>query len=505
MAKKDKILSEEETTELKNKAREILSLCRRNLLIKYPFIGNVALRMDLIPVRDIRCRTACTDGENVYFDIAFLSNLSRDEQNFVLAHEIWHAVLMHLIRRHNRLADLFNIATDKEINYMLSNDGFTVPNDCCMPDKNEQGKCAEEIYEMMLNKMKKQQANMFSMSESSSSSNNNKNQNSNGSSSSSSRNNSNSNSNQQDGKNDGTLRGQFDKHVYSDMPEDGPNGNEGQPNDNGNDNDENGDNGNGDSPFNTRSYDKESQTISDKYGQVGFDKDFKTHVSKNFGDKMREIIIAEAQRTMKTRGTLPAAISSLVDTILTPEIKWQELLAQFVTKCYNSGNYSWIPPNRRYVHQGIYLPRRMGDKIRMACIIDTSGSTIGDRGKFLGELVSLVRSFGRFELSIIECDAEVGSYHLYTEDDDLENIIIGGEYEMTGGGGTSMTPALEYIIDNQLEVDAVCCMTDGYIESIPKNPTNLPMLWIITKDGTEDFCDWGQKVKFKNDDDSMRI
>lgn len=487
MAKKDKILSEEETEELKSRARDILSVCRRNLLVKYPFIGNVALRMNIVPVRDMRNKTACTDGENIYFDIAFLSNLSKDEQIFVLAHEIWHAVLLHLIRKHSRLAYLFNIATDKEINNLLTKDGFIAPTQVCMPDADEKDKCAEEIYEIMLNKMKNKKKNQ-SMGGGMGGASHSKGQS----------NDFGDDNDQNDGKKNGTLTGQFDNHVYND---DAPN--DGHGNNNGNDDANGGSGSNGDEndPFNTRSFDADSKIVSDKYGQVGFDKDFRPKVDKHFADKMREIIISEAQRTLKMRGTLPGNVQSLVDKILTPEIKWQELLAQFVTKCYNSGNYSWIPPNRRYVHQGIYLPRRMGDKIRICVGIDTSGSTIGDRGKFLGELVGLVRPFGRFELSIIECDAEVGSYRLYTEDDDLENIIIGGEYEMTGGGGTAMKPIYDYILDHQIECDAVVIMTDGYIDHIPTNPIpNLPTLWIITKDGTEDFCDWGQKVRFKNDD-----
>ena len=150
-----KSLSEEELNTLKKKAGQILSICRRNILAKYPFIGSIALRMNMIPVRDVRVRTACTDGNSVYFDIAFLSSLNDDERVFVLAHEVWHAVLMHLVRRQTRNPELFNIATDKEVNNLLVNDGFTPPADLLFPDENEKGKCAEEIYEMLLKQMKK--------------------------------------------------------------------------------------------------------------------------------------------------------------------------------------------------------------------------------------------------------------------------------------------------------------------------------------------------------------
>ena len=480
-------LTEEETKNLKKKASEILSVCRRDVLTKYPFIGSIALRMEMVPVRDIRVRTACTDGNAVYFDIAFLSSLTREEQTFVLAHEVWHAVMMHLVRRQNRNPELFNIATDKEVNYMLQKDGFVAPKDLLFPTKEEEGKCAEEIYEMLFKKMKNKQQQNGIGDGSSGSNRSNSQQNKNGNSSN--RNGQPSQNGSQSDKNGnktGEFKGQFDKHVYDGMED-------GQPNQSNN-----GQNGDGDSSNN--SYDE----LTDKYGKVGLDSDFQPKVSKDFADKMRETIVSEAQRVEKMKGSLPAHIKELVKKCTQAEIKWQEVLAQFVTRCYNSGNRSWIPPNRRHIHNGVYLQSRQATKIKLAVGIDTSGSTMGDRSKFLGELHSLIKSFGMFELSIIECDAEVGAYKHYTQDDNLDFEIDNGEYAMSGGGGTAMRPIFDYILDNQIECDALCIMTDGYIESIPNNPIpSLPVLWVITKGGTANFCDWGQKIQLKYDDNDL--
>lgn len=502
-------ITDDELKELKRKAFDALSHSRHMLLSKYPFIGSIALRMDLIPVRDVRVRTACTDGNAVYFDIAFLSSLSNDERIFVLAHEVWHAVLLHLTRRGTRNPQLFNIATDKEVNYMLKEDGLVPPKDLCFPEGKEVGKCAEEIYEMMLKNIKK---NMPKQSKS----NGNGNNQSNGagsassSSSSSSKNGSKNGSGQNNqpdkngdgGNENGELKGQFDKHIYEgDEQEDSKSGNgkNGGHKQNGKFNGPSNGNGEEDADGAGRS------TIVDKYGEVGIDSDFQPHVSKNFADRMRETVIAEAQRVEKMKGNVPAHVKELVKKLMTPQIRWQEVLAQFVTRTYNSGNRSWIPPNRRHVHNDVYLQSRQASKIRLAVGIDTSGSTGNDRGQFLSELNSLIKSFGNYDLHIIECDAEVGSYKHYTQDDNLENDIENGEYAMTGGGGTAMRPIYDYILDNQIECDAICIMTDGYIDSIPTNPIpSLPTLWVITKDGTEDFCDWGQKIKLKFNDEDIK-
>lgn len=487
-----KTLTEDELKTLKKKAFEVLSNARHQLLAKYPFIGSIALRMDLIPVRDKRIRTACTDGNAVYFDIAFLSSLSTDEQKFVLAHEIWHAVLLHLTRRGNRNPTLFNIATDKEVNYLLKEDGLIPPENLCFPDEDEVGKSAEEIYEMLLKKMKKQQKN-----------NNGKNQKNgsgkfpigNGNPSSTQVDGNNDDTHNNDGtgsggNKDGKLEGQFDKHVYEGDEDEKDNS---RPDENGgNQPGKNGKDGEG-----------AGNSITDKYGEVGYDADFKPTIAKGFADRMRETVISEAQRVEKMRGSVPSHVKEFIKKLMTPEVKWEEVLAQFVTRCYNSGSRSWIPPNRRHIHNDVYLQSRQASKIRLACIIDTSGSTMGDRGKFMAELNSLIKSFGMFDLYLIECDAEVGAIKHFTQDDNLEQIIEAGEYTMTGGGGTAMTPGLQAIIDEQMEVDAALVLTDGFIEEIPTNPTGLPTLWIITKDGTEDFCDWGQKIRLKTNDEDI--
>ena len=501
-------ITEEELKELKRKAFDALSHSRHVLLNKYPFIGSIALRMELVPVRDLRVRTACTDGNSVYFDIAFLSSLSNEERIFVLAHEIWHAVLLHLTRRGNRNPLVFNVATDKEVNYMLNEDGLTPPPQLCFPEGKEVGKCAEEIYEMMLNDMKKkngknqkqqQNSNGSSNSSDPSSSNGNGKSKKNRPNNCQGDNGQKNNSQKGSGNPNGEFKGQFDKHIYDgDEPEGQKNSSNGNSNSsNGGQPNENGEDGNsGSNGFTSQ--------VMDKYGEVGYDSDFQPQIPKGFADRMRETVISEAQRVEKMRGTIPSHIKELVKRMTNAELDWKELLAQFVTRCYNSGNRSWIPPNRRHVHNNVYLQSRQATKIKICVGIDTSGSTSGDRSKFLGELNGLIKSFGHFDLHIIECDSEVGAYKHYTQDDNLDSDLENGEYAMSGGGGTAMKPIFDYIIDNNIECDAIAIMTDGYIDHIEKNPIpSMPVLWIITKDGTEDFCDWGQKIKLTHNDEDL--
>jgi predicted metal-dependent peptidase len=440
-------LSESELIQLKKDICKELSLARRDLLAFYPFIGSIALRMDLIPIRDFRVRTACTDGHDVYFDISFYKSLTRDERKFVLAHEVWHAVLLHLVRLQSRIPNIFNIATDMEVNHMLKTDGFTPPEHVLMPPKELEGKCAEEIYEYLINQDKSAK---------------------------------NKNQSNDDNSGDGNgINGQFDKHIYDNH--------ESQSDDNSLDNAGSGDG---------------AGSITDEYGEVGIDSDFRPCISKDFADKMREAIVSAAQQVEKNHGSMPSHIRELIKKLTTPEINWKERLAQFVTRSFQGSQRTWVPPNRRHVHRGLYLQRSQSTKLKAIVAIDTSGSTMNDRSKFLSELNGLVESFGDYELTIICCDCDVDSCEVYSRDNPLDIKNCG--FMVEGGGGTSFFPPFEHIINNQIEADVMIYCTDGYGEAPKSNPIGIPVMWVITKGGTEDFVNWGEKLKLNFTDTDVK-
>ena len=48
---------------------EQLAQDRQKLLMRWPFVGGIIMRMELVAVRDDRLETACTDGNNIFVDI----------------------------------------------------------------------------------------------------------------------------------------------------------------------------------------------------------------------------------------------------------------------------------------------------------------------------------------------------------------------------------------------------------------------------------------------------
>jgi len=496
-----KQLSAEELKELKSKMRSLLAVNRQKLLLKYPFTGGVLMRMDLVPVRDMRVRTACTDGTNIYCDIAFWSGLTPDEQEFVLAHETWHCILMHFARLQNREQEIFNIATDMEVNNLLSQDKLKMPEDGVVQPPELRGKSAEECYEWLLQQQKKggrkqmmKAAGLSGKSNEGSSG---------GSDGSDDSDDGDGSSESQSKKSHKQLSGQFDKHLHKEhVSEESKDPRKKQQDGNGQDDqdDQDGDNKSGGKKKQKKSGSSGNGNgegewpIKDKYGDVGFDPDYQPGISESTVEKVREAAISAAQQCERIQGHLPSHISQIVDNLKKPEIRWQEVLSQFVTSCYN-GSRRWLPPSRRHVYNGLYLQSRRQERINVTVAIDTSGSCTGDIPKFMSELVSLLKTFGGYELHLIQCDAEVSDYKEY---DDTNPFPIDDvkSFKWKGFGGTSFCPPFDYVKQHGIVSDCFIYMTDSFGDA-PENPPPYPVLWILTADGNENFCKWGQKLRFK--------
>lgn len=465
-------LSDEKLAEIKKKVSESLALDRHSLIFDFPFTASLMMRLDLIPTRDKRNMTACTDGKSIYFDCDFYTRLSKKERAFVLAHEVWHNVLLHLSRKQTRDAQLFNIATDMEVNHLLASEAagksIEPPEGLLFPPKNLEGKSAEVIYDYLLRQMKKeakkaekqgqQMSGMSSSGEGGGSG---------GESSSDAEGDKDNAANKhRRGNKKRQLKGQFDGHIYQ-----------------GDDDDE----GDG--------------KVEDQWGEVGFDEDFRPRVSDDYADQMREAAIAAAQACERQQGDLPAGVKSLLDKVTKPEMNWRELLSQFVTSCYN-GSRKWLPPNRRHVYNEMYFQSRRDEMLTGAVCIDTSGSCVDDLPKFFGELKGLIETFGGYRIYVVQADAAVDQVDVYDSADNPLDPEFGSKIDWSGGGGTDYGPFFKWIDTKYFELegklpDFVVYVGDGYAGmSYTKTPT-YPVLWLLTNGGNEDFCEWGKKLHFK--------
>ena len=444
---------------LKKTARAILAKYRQNLINNHPFIGTIAMNLDLVPIRDARCSTAMTDGKSIYFDIDFLSKLNEKEGVFVLGHEVWHVVMMHFLRGKGFDPSIFNIACDMEVNQILENDGFIPPADVIFPNKQHSRVCqydfpdglnAEKYYELLLKDLEKSQ-NKMNREENAEKSNSKRNKNKN--------------------NNGGNCSGQFDDHFDKNVD------------------------------YDKAGEDALKKKVSDKYGEKGLDEDFKPgkikseSVAKEMAEEIRQSIVSAAQTYEKLRGELPGHIKKIVNTLLESKVSWKEALAKFITSGMHNKS-TWNAPNRRFAYNGIYLPRHDGDMMRIAIGIDTSGSCQDECQTFLSEINEIAKTFGNYELHLIQCDTQVQDYQTFDEFNTIEGQVE--KMEFKGFGGTTLKPIFDYIQLNNIEVNGVVVFTDGYCEDFEDDGSiDLPVLWTITGDNKAENLKVGEKIYIK--------
>jgi predicted metal-dependent peptidase len=135
---------------------EKLTTARIGLLLKAPFFGNMATRMQIICADDW-CQTAATNGRNFYYNTKFVEKLSVKKLEFLFAHEICHCVFDHFGRVGSRDRMLSNIAQDYAVNQILVDEriGEKITEVQICYDSKYRGMAWEEIYDDLYDKAEK--------------------------------------------------------------------------------------------------------------------------------------------------------------------------------------------------------------------------------------------------------------------------------------------------------------------------------------------------------------
>jgi predicted metal-dependent peptidase len=133
-----------------------LTTARVGLLLKAPFFGNMATRMQLIEA-DEWCPTAATNGRNFYYNKKFIEKLSVKKLEFLFGHEICHCVFDHFGRVGSRDRMLSNIAQDFAVNQILVDEriGEKITEVKICYDAKYRGMAWEEIYDELYEKAEK--------------------------------------------------------------------------------------------------------------------------------------------------------------------------------------------------------------------------------------------------------------------------------------------------------------------------------------------------------------
>jgi predicted metal-dependent peptidase len=467
--------------------------------------------MDPVCVVDARIPTAATDGRSIFVNPHFFETLKPEEQQFVLGHEVWHAAMSHSRREGVRDHELWNVATDIEINRLLQEEfGKDSPasglygEKVFKPEVWEQLKTAnaERIYaelEKDAAQARRQQ------------------QRKGGSTQGGSGQEATSGQGGQDRQQPGqapSAAGQPGAAQGTDStPGQGANG-AAQPSD-----------PHARGPLSDQHiWGKEGPVLQegqfgtyDASGRPKMDPRFQPEPMdassmKNLEEKWKARMIEAGQKYAQRqsgqgRGTLPAGISEVINALGKTKINWRRKLQRSTAIMVSGASYDWRVLNRRQLlaHTGDpegdhYQPARRSPMLVLNVALDTSGSVGSDSiGRFLTNIKTIVDNFPKYKLRIYQCDAEVAQVKEYSDAGDL---FTGKGHEIAGRGGTAFSPVLRQITEEMrsglvLPRTPLIYFTDGDGDS-PAKPA-FPVIWAIVG---KDQCSaqFGEKINIDFDE-----
>lgn len=191
-------------------------------------------------------------------------------------------------------------------------------------------------------------------------------------------------------------------------------------------------------------------------------------------------MIKYAYDQAKRQGKIPGNLKDYINELLNPRIPWFTYLEQYIQKSIIS-DYRWVPPNRRFIHEGIILPSTKRENIDVIIALDTSGSISNEELQlFLSESLAIFNSFGNIRLTVIQCDYSIQHVVNIEAGESIDGKELPWDSKKVyGRGGTSFIPVFEYIEEKNLTSSVLLYFTDGY-GSFPSNPPEYDVIWVMT-------------------------
>ena len=404
---------------------------RTGLLLEHPFFGSLCLRME--PREDPGCATAWTDGRTLAYNPGYVAGLRDEQVRGLMAHTVMHPACQHHTRRRGRDHDLWNMACDHAINWILLEAGIALPPKY-LDDPAFHGLSADEIYAELHTHRAEEARPSPAVGE---------------------------------GEADGEVEWdglETSSGEGEDLGDDGASasgeaggGESGDGSDQG-DPAEDGSERTGDPGGSGEVRDGERQSEGGASDESG-------------ADEQWELALAQAAQQARESGDLTGGLERLIREVLAPELDWRELLARYVADRARD-DYAWTPPNKRFLGMDVILPSLSNRKLpEVVLAIDTSGSvTEAEMARFGAELSGLLETF-ETTVHVVYCDCEVKGAETF----DRSGLPI--DIAPQGGGGTDYRPAFDWVDGQGLDPACLIYLSDLECSRFPGHEPGYPVLW----------------------------
>jgi predicted metal-dependent peptidase len=192
---------------------------------------------------------------------------------------------------------------------------------------------------------------------------------------------------------------------------------------------------------------------------------------------LQEQLMAEEAISLLTReskkGEAPLQIERFFTIENMGKIDWRDELKSAIDR-YFKDDYTLLPPSKKLISQGIYLPSNVSQTFRIVVAIDSSGS-IDDTllSEFLSEVNFLMSMVARYQIELLVCDEKIQEHKTFTSGEALECSV-------KGASGTDFRPVFAFVEREFDDVKLLLYFTD--LEGIfPHKPPNYEVKWVSPK------------------------
>ncbi len=196
-----------------------------------------------------------------------------------------------------------------------------------------------------------------------------------------------------------------------------------------------------------------------------------------------------AEQIVKSRGLVPGELAGYIESLSKkepPKFDWKRYLRRFVggsEKTYTKKLHRKY--NKRFEdNPGL----KIKPKKHILLAVDTSGSVSNEELKEFFHEIYHIQKMGT-DITVVQCDASISSIKKYYKG--LEDKIA-----ITGRGGTSFDPPVDYFNENKRKFTSMVYFTDGEAPPPSNNPKGR-ILWVHSSRSTINEGLPGLKIKLE--------
>lgn len=213
----------------------------------------------------------------------------------------------------------------------------------------------------------------------------------------------------------------------------------------------------------------EADDINDVENQNASQETEQIQEEQLFGEFAKATLDAEEKRD-----ALPFGVGRFFQLSSQGKIDWRDELRIALDRFYRD-DYAQMPPNKKFLHLGIYLPSSQSQRFRLVVAVDSSGSIDEDLlNGFLSELNFLMNTIPSYQIDLLVCDDKIRSHETFYSGDILEANV-------EGGGATDFRPVFEFV-ENELQDTKLLLYFSDLDGRFPDKEPSYEVKWIAPKE-----------------------